>query len=77
MQYVGRVIQKRIGTGSKSERLAVLLSTPEGEFVLRREGGNAFQDPVLEGYVGKTVQCEGTLHGYTLIVSSIEEKAEP
>lgn len=47
--------------GSKSERDAVVLSTSEGDFVLRRMGGNPFHDPDLEQMVGQTVQSDGEL----------------
>jgi hypothetical protein len=76
MKMQGRVIKKQVARGSKSERKAVLLSTDEGEFVLRRQGGNAFQDEVLDGLVGQNISCTGQLHGYTFIIKSWKELAE-
>jgi hypothetical protein len=61
--------QKPIGVGSKSEHLAMVLGTDTGEFVLHRQGGNPFADPGLDQLVGKTAECEGTVHGTTLIMS--------
>jgi hypothetical protein len=52
----------------------LVLSTGQGEYVLRRLGGNAFQEPGLEALVGKRIRGEGTLHGYTFILSSWEEE---
>jgi len=70
MQFHGKVVKRPFAVGSKSEREAVLLVTPAGDYVLRRLGGNAFQDPELEALVGQTISAEGELHGYTLIMGS-------
>ena len=74
MRCRGRVVKKPFGVGSKSEHDAVMLVTDAGEFVLRRQGGNAFHDPQLEQLVGKSIACEGTLHGYTFIMSAWQEQ---
>ncbi|XXF77222.1 hypothetical protein P2318_29840 [Myxococcaceae bacterium GXIMD 01537] len=69
MRLEGTVVRQAVAKGSKSERVAVLLATTDGrEYVLRRMGGNAFQDPELEALVGKKVACEGLLHGSTFII---------
>ena len=65
----GRVIKRRIAVGTKSEHDAVMLSTESGDYVLRRQGGNAFRDPELDRLVGETVSCDGVIHGHTLLVS--------
>jgi hypothetical protein len=70
MNFQGRVIKRSTAAGSKSEREAVVLSTSSGEYVLRRQGGNAFHDPELEGLIGQTISADGDLHGYTLIMHS-------
>ncbi len=75
MKKQGRVIKKQVARGSKSERQAVLLSTDEGDFVLRREGGNAFKDEILDGLVGQNISCTGQVHGYTFIIKSWKELA--
>lgn len=69
MKTHGAVVKKPIAAGSKSARDAVMLVTDEGEFVLRRQGGNPFFDPELERLVGKQIECDGQLHGYTFIMS--------
>ena len=69
MQLTGHVIKKPFASGSKSEREAVVLVTEEGEFVLRRLGGNPFFDAELENLVGKTIHCDGDLTGYTFIMT--------
>ena len=76
MEYCGRVIRKPFGVGSKSERDAVMIVTDAGEFVLRREGGNPFRDAALEKLVGRTICCEGAVHGYTLIMSKWRETGD-
>jgi hypothetical protein len=76
MDFRGKVVRKPFGVGSKSERDAVVLVTEDGEYVLRRQGGNPFRDPELDALVGRSIQCQGFVYGYTLIVSSWSE-AEP
>jgi hypothetical protein len=79
MEFCGKVVKKPFGVGSKSEREAVMLITDGGEYVLRRAGGNAFRDPELDRLVGKSVCCQGSLHGYTFFMSGWHElgKAKP
>ena len=77
MEYCGRVSRKPFGVGSKSERPAVVLSTASGDFVLRRQGGNAFHDPQLDQLVGRNICCEGALHGYTLLMTKWRDVKEP
>jgi hypothetical protein len=72
MQLRGKVVRKSVGAGSKSERAAVVLVTADGEYVLRRSGGNAFADPELDALVGAKIRATGTLHGYTFLVDSWE-----
>ena len=67
--YSGSVVKRPFGVGSKSERDAILLVTRDKEYVLRRQGGNAFYDAELEQLVGKQIQCTGIVTGYTLLVS--------
>ena len=72
-EYTGKVTKKPFGTGSKSAHDAVRLETKDGSFVLRRIGGNPFQDPELDKLVGKTIRCRGELLGYTLTISDWSE----
>jgi hypothetical protein len=67
--YSGSVVKRPFGAGTKSEHDAVLLVTKDKEYVLRRQGGNAFQDPELERLIGKRVRCTGTVAGYTLLIT--------
>ena len=67
--YRGSVVKRPFGEGSKSERKAIYLVTNNGDYVLRRQGGNAFSDPQLEQMVGKNIECTGMVIGYTLLVS--------
>jgi hypothetical protein len=84
--FSGTVVRKPVAQGSKSEHDAVVLATDEGEFLLRRLGGNPFVDPILDELVGKTLAFTGELLGATLVVSawteiggapSIGNQAEP
>jgi hypothetical protein len=65
----GRVIRKPYAVGSKSEHEAVMLQTEtDGDVLLRRVGGNAFHDEVLEGLVGRELQFQGELRGNTFFI---------
>jgi hypothetical protein len=68
----GQVVRKWVGAGSKSERVAIVLVMPDAEYVLRRVGGNAFTDPMLDALVGTTIRATGTLHGNTFLMDSWE-----
>ena len=73
MTFRGRVERRRVGRGSKSEHDAVVLATDDGVYVLRRRGGHAFEDPTLDGLVGKALEFEGQLLDNTLHVTSWRE----
>jgi hypothetical protein len=66
--FEGRVVRRQLSPASKSEREAVVLETPGGDLVLRRRGGNAFADPVLDELVGHRIRGTGQRTGYTLIL---------
>ena len=74
MQLKGKVIREVVGKGSKSERGAVVLDTGTERYVLRRKGGNAFSDPDLDKLVGKKIEAEGNLTGYTFLMTDWSEK---
>ena len=68
-EVTGTVEQSRIAAGSKSEHVGIVLRTSEGnEYVLRRMGGNAFRDPVLEKLVGETITGTGLVAGNSYIM---------
>jgi hypothetical protein len=73
MKLTGRVVRQPFGVGSKSERQAVVLRTTNGTYVLRRKGAAAFGDPALDALVGRHILAEGTLTGYTFLMSSCED----
>ena len=66
--YEGHVIRKRHAAGSKSDREAVMLDVGDEELVLRRFGGNAFSDDVLDRLVGHRIRGMGQRVGCTLIL---------
>lgn len=73
MRFVGTVKRAAYAEGSKSEHLGVVLETQDGEFLLRREGGNPFADPFWDEWIGRRVSCEGILEGGTLFCSACED----
>lgn len=68
----GRVVRRRVGRGSKSERVAVVLVSAEGELVLRRRGGHAYHDPALDALVEHEWEFTGERIDTTFIVDSWE-----
>lgn len=60
------------GKGSKSEREAVFMQTPDARYILRLKTGRAFTDTKLWEYVGHEVECDGFLVGTTLLAERIE-----
>jgi hypothetical protein len=68
----GRVTRGEYGKGSKSEREAVFLETPEARYVLRRKTGPVFGDTELTRYVGHEIKCDGFVVGTTLLAERIE-----
>jgi len=71
--FSGRVKKQVIARGSRSEREAVVLETHDGGMlVLRRPGGNAFDDPDLDALVGKELTAEGRLLGRELFLSNFD-----
>ena len=55
--------------GTKSEHEGLVLVTPEGEFKLRRQGGNPYWDEALAPLEGKEIECEGLLRGGQFIMT--------
>ena len=72
-RYEGRVVRKRVGEGSKSDHSAVVLETATSDLVLRRQGGNAFRDPLLEDLVGRRIRGTGRRSGSTLILTDWQD----
>lgn len=73
MRCQGLVLRTPVAVGSKSEREAVVLRTPAGDYVLRLVGGSAFADPRLDALVGKRIRAEGDVSAGTLIVRTWDE----
>ncbi len=69
MKIQGHVIKKNLYTGSKSEHEGLVLVTPQGEYKLRRQGGNPFSDEDLTPLEGKEIECEGLLRGNQFIMT--------
>jgi hypothetical protein len=75
-RITGTVARARVGWGSKSDRIAVVLQTKDGkEYILRRAAGNAFRDPALERLVGSKIAAAGVVAGHTFIVNDWTEQS--
>lgn len=72
----GKVVRHPFGVGSRSEHEAVSLESDSGVYKLRRMGGHAFTDPVLEELVGKRLRATGLLFGSSLIMLAWDELAD-
>jgi hypothetical protein len=73
MVLEGRVVQKRINVGSKSEHDAAVLVTDGGEFKLRLEGGHPFADPNVHALIGKRIRGEGFVSAGQFIMTRYDE----
>lgn len=74
MKVRGKVVRRRFGAGSKSDHVGVVLETDDGaSYLLRRRGGNPFEDVGLEALVGKRIEGSGTKQGYSFYVSKWRE----
>lgn len=69
----GKVVKKKFGQGSKSQHDAVYLETDSGSFVLRRKGGNPFNDPELNKLIGEKICATGTISNYSFIASNVKK----
>jgi hypothetical protein len=71
--FIGHVSSELVARGSKSERIAVVLTTDGGKkYILRKQGGLAFGDNSLDTLVGKIIKAEGIVWNYLLIMSKYE-----
>lgn len=68
----GTVVEAAFARGSKSERNAPFLQTVDQRYLLRRRGGPSYGDATLTRFVGHTVECDGTVTSYLLLVDRIE-----
>jgi len=69
MKLRGHVTRKLLNRGTKSEHEGLVLVSPEGEFKLRRQGGNPFWDETLASLEGKEIEGEGILRKQQFILS--------
>lgn len=73
IELSGKVVMKKISEGSKSERVAVLLQTETQAYVLRKMGGNPFQDASLEMLAGKSITATGIVDRNLFLAKEIKE----
>lgn len=72
-ELTGTVVEKCFGEGSKSEHTAIYLQTDDGDFQLRRLGGNPFSDPELKKLVGEKVCAVGRLAQALFVASELKK----
>ena len=74
MRVRGTVVTRPFGRGSKSERTGVFIDTDGGEsFLLQRDEGNRFRDPVLVALVGKRIEADGVKESYAFFLRKWRE----
>lgn len=69
MKLRGRVTKRLLYAGTKSEHEGLVLASPEGEFKLRRQGGNPFWDETLASLEGREIEGEGIVRKGQFIMS--------
>ena len=72
MKLRGHVTKKILNRGTKSEHEGLVLLSPEGEFKLRRQGGNPFWDETLASLEGKDIEGEGIVRKQQFILSRLK-----
>jgi hypothetical protein len=70
----GRAQADRAGLEERARRRGVLRTAGGGEYQLRRSGGNAFRDEVLERLVGATITGLGIVTGRDYIMDEFTEE---
>ena len=68
----GKVVIKKMAKGSKSEGNAICIHTDDSTYVLRRVGGNPFNDSVLNDFVGKEVTAKGVISENLFLATEIK-----
>lgn len=68
MKLRGRVTKRLLYAGTKSEHEGTTLATSQGEFKLRRKGGNPFWDETIAHLEGKEIEGEGIVRGDQFIM---------
>lgn len=76
IELTGKVLLKKFATGSKSEHEAIYFETDKGSFVLRREGGNPFNDPFLNKLEGKNITAKGVINKYVFLAKELKENTD-
>ena len=76
VELSGKVVVKKFGEGSKSEHEAVYFETGAGSYVLRKIGGNPFNDPSLHKLEGKNITARGTINNYVFLAKEVREDGE-
>ncbi|MEO5995143.1 MAG: hypothetical protein ABIN89_00515 [Chitinophagaceae bacterium] len=68
----GKVVIKKTAKGSKSESNAICIDTGDSTYVLRRVGGNPFNDSILNDLVGKEVTATGVINQHLFLATEIK-----
>lgn len=74
-QYTGKIKKEKVLPGSKNEHEAFVLETADGNYRLKRIGGNPYYDDLFENYLNKEVSIEGIKKISYLQVHKIQEKS--
>jgi hypothetical protein len=62
IQVEGLVRKTRVSPGSKSDRVAVVLATNEGQFILHQKGGDSYTgQAALSPLLGKRILAFGSV----------------
>ena len=73
VEISGKVVVKKFGEGSKSEHDAVYIETATDSYVIRKIGGNPFNNTSLFKLKGKNITARGTINNYVFLAREIRE----
>jgi len=68
-------VREQVGAGTKSQRDAFLLVTPDGRRLqLRLKDGNPLYDPAFEAFLGHEVVGHGRVVGVSAVLDSLPRR---
>lgn len=71
---IGTILKRKLGKGSKSDRIVNAILTEDGiDLVIRHDGGTAFEDTIFDALEGKRVRLTGVMQSFVMIVSDLAE----
>jgi hypothetical protein len=73
VQVEGQIKRSRVGRGSKSDRVTIVLATAEGDLILREKGSDSYTgQAALVPLIGKRIRAFGVVSNRQLFMDRYE-----